>query len=269
MEKDILITELRNRVGVDNASVISDKTFDAFGEMWKPLFADDSKITDDTWKGPLEVLKQYAGQKRHDDAAFATKFKTDYETKAKAELDAKLEEARKAAIEEFKKSQPKPDDNSSDNGDQKLNELIDAKLNALSSDEGALGKLTKALTTFIEESNKRDKATQLTAVKQGLTEYLKGLGASSAPTIEDAIKDIEYGDKLDMEELKPKIKAAYEARFKRYFGDGGKPFGGGGSNDPYPHDDDMNDAIKKKVDALKKELEQQQSYQERLKNNFQ
>ena len=78
MEKDILIQNLRTVHISDNAKVISDKTFEGIAESVLTMFADDSKITEETWKLPVATLIQFAGQKRHDEKAFTEKFKSDY-----------------------------------------------------------------------------------------------------------------------------------------------------------------------------------------------
>ena len=78
MEKEILIQNLRERLGADKSGVISDRTMDALAQEWLPQFADDSKITDETWKFPVLMLNNYAGQKLHDDAATAEKLKKEY-----------------------------------------------------------------------------------------------------------------------------------------------------------------------------------------------
>lgn len=276
MEKEILIQNLRERLGADKASVISEKSFDAFGEMWKDRFADDAKITDDTWKEPLTILSQFAGQKRHDDASFAQRYQNDYDAKMKAEWEKKIEAAKAAAIEAYKKEQDGGNESKNggidDNGAKSMEEIIAEKvaqsIGKLTSEEGEIGKLSKLISGFIEESNKRDRTAQLKTTKSNLAEYLRGLGASSEPTIEDAINDIQYGDKLDLEELKPQIKNAYEARYKRYFGDGGKPFGGGGHSGDFVNDE-TKDAISKRIAKLADDVRQQQSYQQILVSNFQ
>lgn len=279
MEKEILIQNLRERLGADKASVISEKSFDAFGDMWKDRFADDTKITDDTWKEPLAILSQFAGQKRHDDASFAQKYQSDYDAKMKAEWEKKIEEAKAAAIEAYKKEMDKGGNggnggNGDNGGGAKTTEEIIAEqvaksIGKLTSEGGEIDKLGKLISGFIEESNKRDRAAQLKSAQDSLTEYLKGLGASSLASIEDVVKGLEYGDTIDLETLKPKVKTAYEAHYKRYYGDGGKPFGGGNGGNGGPEDDDMKDAVSKRIARLAEEVKQQQSYQETMQKNFQ
>ena len=110
MEKDILIQELRTKVGEDNCKVISDKTFDGIAESVLPMFADGSKITEETWKLPVATLIQFAGQKRFDEKTFTEKFKEDYakEYGAKHEKDVenRIKSAVEKALEDYKKAHP-------------------------------------------------------------------------------------------------------------------------------------------------------------------
>lgn len=270
MEKEILIQNLRTKLGADKAGVISDRTFDAFATDWLPQFADDSKITDDTWKFPLTVLTNYAGQKLHDDAEVSAKFKKEYEDS----LAAKIEEAKQAVIEQYKKEHPtaeppKPQDKP---GEKTMDELIAEKLSAaigdLTKEDGAIGKLTTKMTAFLNRSEAQEREAQVKSMKAQLTAHLKGKGASSDPVIEDAIRELEFGDKLDFDEFKTKAENAYEARFKRYYGDGGKPWGGKpGSSSPM--EDGVSDDIKNYIETAKKNAAQNANYQQELSKTFQ
>ena len=106
MEKEILIQNLRSKLGDDKSGVISDRTMDAFANMWLPRFNDDSKITDDTWTEPITFLTNYAGQKLHDDAAMADKLKKEIGDKFNADLAQKIKDAEAAAIAKYIKEHP-------------------------------------------------------------------------------------------------------------------------------------------------------------------
>ena len=116
MEKEILIQNLRERLGADKSGVISDRTMDALAQEWLPQFADDSKITDETWKFPVLMLNNYAGQKLHDDAATAEKLKKEFGDKLNQDLEKKIKEAKEAAIAEYIKAHPAPQDTNGGNG---------------------------------------------------------------------------------------------------------------------------------------------------------
>lgn len=65
MEKESLIEGLRSRLG-DNAAAVSDRSYDEIATAALPMFADDDKVTDDTWKVPVQMLSSLVGQYRHD-----------------------------------------------------------------------------------------------------------------------------------------------------------------------------------------------------------
>ena len=62
MEKEALIEGLKSKVGENDFGVLSGQTVDALVATFLPSFADDDKVTDETWKIPVEVVKNYAGQ---------------------------------------------------------------------------------------------------------------------------------------------------------------------------------------------------------------
>lgn len=273
MEKEILIQNLRTKLGADKSSVISDRTMESLVEDWLPSFADDTKITDDTWKFPIKVLTNYAGQKLHDDAAFSEKYKKDYEAQKQAEIEKKIREASDAAVAKYIKehpvTDPKPQDPPTLTEEEKLNKAVaDAVATAmagLTKEDGVIGKLSATVSDFIKKNEETARELSVKDAKTKLVEYLKNEGADSDPTIEDALKDIEYGEKIDLEELKAKVKAAYEARYKRYYGDGAKPLGGSNAN----HDANViSEEVKKYIEAKKKNAEDSTTYQKQLQERF-
>ena len=285
MEKEILIQNLRSKLGDDKSGVISDRTMDAFANMWLPRFNDDSKITDDTWTEPITFLTNYAGQKLHDDAAMADKLKKEIGDKFNADLAQKIKDAEAAAIAKYIKEHPQ--DNGGGNGGngggngnggnqggtKKMEELVAEQVAAamanLTKEDGVIGKLNTTLGDFIKTNQEKERNQSVANMKARLTDYLKEKGASNIPTIEDALLDIEYGDKLDFDELKAKVTTAYETRFKRYFGDGGKPFGGGsqGGNGG-GNGNGLSEDIKAYIDQAKKDAAETQNYSESLTKNF-
>ena len=233
MEKDILIQNLRTRIGEDNASIISDKTFDGIADAYLPMFSDDSKITDDMWNYPVAVLNAYAGQKRHDDKVFAEKFKSDYAVQHQKDVDDRIKEATEKAIEEYKKSLEGAGDGSKGNGDgdgnapddmeERINAILGEKLKER---DDELTKLRKTIEDITASQKEREKTAQKDSVKAALKQHLQSLKANNEACIEDALDSLDYGDEPTLEGLKQTAVAAYEKRYKRYYGDGGKPFGG-------------------------------------------
>lgn len=264
MEKTALIQEFKTRVGEDDAMVISDKTFEGIADEMLPSFADDTKITDETWKLPIAILKKYAGQKRHDDMEFTKKYKTDYEAEHEKDVNARIEAAKLAAVEEYKKAHPekqekKDGDNTNDDIDTKVSNAVEEKIKTLLGADSEFGKLSKGMTEFLESQKNREKTETRNRVKAELKKHLIDQKANSEVCVDDALEDIEYGDNPTFDALKETARAAYEKRYKRYFADGGKPFGGdtsggggGGEDDPY----------KKHVERLKDQAKDAQEYEQ-------
>jgi len=157
MEKDILIQNLRTKVGEDNAKVISDKTFDGIAESVLPMFADDSKITDETWKLPVATLIQFAGQKRFDEKTFTEKFKSDYAREYaiqhEKDVDGRINAAVAKALEDYKREHPENGGGTGGNGgasadelDTKVQDAVKKALEGLTGADSEFGKMTAILS---------------------------------------------------------------------------------------------------------------------------
>ena len=276
MEKDILIQGLKTRIGEDDAKVISDKTFDGVATEVLSVFADDSKITDETWKLPVALLKQFAGQKRFDEKNFTEKFKSDYAkeyaTQHEKDVETRIAAAVAKALDDYKKEHPEVKPNPQPGQETKGGDDLEAKVNAAVAKalEGVTGKdseLSKSLASinsFVKSQQEREKAEVLNRVKSQLKEHLKALKANNEACIDDAWDDIEYGDTPTFEGLKQAVISAYEKRYKRYYADGGKPFGGdstGGRGGD-------NSFVKDRIEQLKKEAEDSAKYATELEKDF-
>lgn len=235
MQKDILIQELRTRVGEDDAKVISDKTFDGFAENYLSLFEKDDDITDDTWKAPVAALKMFAGQKRHDDKVFAERYKSEYEAQHQKDVDARIADATAKAIEEFKKTLENAGDKGGDgegtktdpNADDSMEERMRAFMeNALKERDKQIEDFKNTIKELTESQKEREKTARIGSVKSALKQHLLDLKANNEACIDDALDSIDFGDEPKLEDFKQTAVAAYEKRYKRYYGDGGKPFGG-------------------------------------------
>lgn len=234
MEKDILIQNLRTKVGEDNCKVISDKTFDGIAESVLPMFADDSKITDDTWKLPVATLVQFAGQKRFDEKAFTEKYKEDYAkeyaTQHEKDVEERIRLATEKALEEYKKTKPEEKEEEK-NGepediDKKVSAAVAEAIKGLTGADSELGKSLASINAFVTKQTEREKTEIRNRVKADLKKHLLDLKANNEACIDDALDDIEYGDSPTFDGLKQTAISAYEKRYKRYYADGGKPFGG-------------------------------------------
>lgn len=273
MEKDILIQNLRTRIGEDNASIISDKTFDGIANAYLPMFSDDSKITDEMWTYPVAVLNAYAGQKRHDDKVFAEKYKADYEAQHQKDVDERIKEATEKALEEYKKSLEGEGGSKKGNGDgdgKKAADDMEERIKAILGDklkerDDELTKLRKTIDDITASQKEREKTARISSVKSALKQYLLDLKANNEACIEDALDSIDFGDDPTLDGLKQTAIAAYEKRYKRYYGDGGKPFGGesaggngGGSGS----------IVKGHIERVKQQVQDAEDYAKEIEARF-
>lgn len=272
MQKDILIQELRTRVGEDDAKVISDKTFDGFAENYLKQFEKDEEITDDTWAVPVAALKMFAGQKRHDDKVFAEAFKKEYETQHQKDVDDRIAAATAKAIEDFKKTledkdgdkdgdKDKDKDKSADDMDERIRKILGEVTKERDEQIDELKNTIKELT---ESQKEREKTARISSVKAALKKHLQDLKANNDACIEDALDGIDFGDDPKFDELKQTAIDAYEKRYKRYYGDGGKPFGGesaGGGGG-------TGSLIKDHIERAKQQAEDAAKYDEETRSRF-
>ncbi len=282
MEKDILIQNLKTKVGEDNSKVISDKTFDGIAESVLPMFADDSKITDETWKLPVATLIQFAGQKRFDEKEFTEKFKADYAKEYGAQhekdVETRINAAVAKALEDYKKEHPEGGGGKGGEDpkdiDVKVQEAVKNALAGLTGADSELGKSLATINQFVKTQQEREKTETLNRVKTQLQSYLteletaarKGgsIPAEITALIEDTVKYLEYGENPTYDELKSTVKTAYEKEYKRRYPNGGKPFGGdstGGSGGG-------SDFVKDRIERLKQEAQDSANYATELEKTF-
>ena len=275
MEKDILIQGLRTRIGEDDAKIISDKTFDGVATEVLGLFADDTKVTEETWKLPVALLKQFAGQKRFDEKSFAESFKDKYSKQYQAEhekdVETRINTAVAKALEDYKKEHPENGGGDGGKGgaseeslDEKVAKAVKEAMAGLTGADSDFGKMTATMTNFMKSQMEREKTATLNSVKAELKKHLIALKANNEACIDDALDDIEYGDNPTFDALKQTAVSAYEKRYKRYYADGGKPFGGDGTGEQGGE----NGFVKKTIDRLKKEAEESANYATDLEKTF-
>ena len=275
MEKDILIQNLRTKVGEDNCKSISDKTFEGIAESVLPMFADDSKITDETWKLPVATLIQFAGQKRFDEKAFTEKFKEDYAKEYAAQhekdVESRISTAVAKALEDYKKEHPENGGGNGGNGgtsaddlDAKVQDAVKKALAGMTGADSEFGKMTATMNAFMKSQMEREKTATLNSVKSELKKHLIALKANNEACIDDALDDIEYGDNPTFDGLKQSAVSAYEKRYKRYYADGGKPFGGDGTGG----NGGGNDFVKERIARLQKEAKDNADYATEQEKTF-
>ncbi|MBQ9652282.1 MAG: hypothetical protein IJV13_08770 [Prevotella sp.] len=274
MEKDILIQNLRTRVGEDNCKSISDKTFEGIANVYLPLFTDDTKITEETWKFPVAALTEYAGQKRHDDAVFTEKFKADYAkeyaTQHEKDVEERIRVATEKALEDYKKDHPETggDGNKGGGGGEdtqaKIDEAVAKAMEKLTGKDSELAKSLATISSFVTNQTEREKTETKNRVRAELKQHLVNLKANNEACIDDALDDIDYGDNPTFEGLKQSVISAYEKRYHRYYADGGKPFGG----DSTGGNSGGSSFVKDRIDRLKKEAAANAEYAAEVEKTF-
>ena len=286
MEKDILIQNLKTKVGEDNCKVISDKTFEGIANVYLPLFADDSAITEETWKFPIAALTEFAGQKRFDDKAFAEKFKADYAkeyaTQHEKDVEERIRAAAAKAVEDYKKEHPENGgQGGSGNGSQsaeelnaKVQEAVKKALEELTGAESDFGKMSAAFSEFVKSQKEREKTDNQNRVKSELLKYLTETEKAArnggdvpveiANLIEDTVRYLDYGENPTFDGLKSAVTAAYEKEFKRRYPNGGKPFGGNGTGG----NGGDNSFVKDRIAKLQKEAEDNAKYASEIEKTF-
>ncbi len=240
MEKETLISNLKQRVGENDFGVLSERTIDNLVEQFMPMFADDEKITDETYALPVNLLKSYAGQYRHDVKDGIGKGlaenKEAWETEQKKAQEKALADALEKAKAEWdathKGDGNKEPDKQEPDIDKKIQDAITNALGSLTGEEGPIGKLTKQVGDYMAAQIAKEKAANIAKAKSDLRDFLIELGAdeNKPRVIELALNEVEIGDSPVMSDLQKLAKSKYESLYKDLYGDGGKPFAGGMGN---------------------------------------
>lgn len=244
MEKTNLIQEFKNRVGEDNHEFISDQTFDAMAAVYLPRFAEDDKITDDTWKEPIEALKNFAGQTK----SSRMKFAQDFEAQNKEKQQKAIDDAVAAAKAEWEKTNGKGGDGEGNGGKggkggdgdgendatskavaKALNDYNE-KLFGKDGKSGLIGGQLNQTAEFIKAQTKSQEQAKLSEIGKALKEFLTGEKANKEFAVNLAVKNICGGiediAKADIDALKLSVKKEYEQIYLEAYGNSAKPFGG-------------------------------------------
>lgn len=272
MEKEALIENLKEKVGENDFRVLSEQTVNALVDTFLPSFADDEKITDETWKMPVEVLKNYVGQYRHDLATKATEEKARLERekeKAVNELVEKRLEELKAEWEKAQKNtatEVVPDKNK-EVVNEDLEKSIIAKLFGEDGKSGLIGGQLSMTAEFIANSRKTAEAEKISNIKRQLKDYLvKERRASREPVVNLALENLEITSESNIDEKKIEVEKIYEQRYKEFYADGGKPYGGdtaGGDIDGSPDKD-----VKAYLEAKRKADEERAEKLSNIRKTF-
>nr|DAJ98095.1 MAG TPA: hypothetical protein [Caudoviricetes sp.] len=265
MEKEALIRELKDRIGEPDFAVLSERTVDALVSPLIPSFADDEKITDESWTLPVAMLKNYIGQYRHDlaEGTEAEKVRLAKENEATIKnLSNKKFEEIKAEWEQKHKTEPTGNEGGKGENEksdvEKALEAYNIKLFGEDGKGGLIGGKLNETSDFIANSKKAAEAEKISNIKKRLKDYLvEERKASRDAVVNLAIKDLEVASDSDIDELKIKVEKIYEERYKDFYGDSGKPFGGdsagGTGNDG--GSDEVTEYLKKRSEAATKQAE--------------
>lgn len=237
MEKEALISALKEKAGVDN---LSERTYDEVATMFLPQFADDEKITEETWKFPLQMVKSMSGQLRHDLSGGISAFKTQFETDNKAAQEKAIADAIAAAKAEWEKangggnSNQQNQQNNQPDIDQKIADAMAKAISGLTGEEGAIGKLSKQLSDYLTQQAEKEKAATEEQMRSELRELVMsfdGLDEDDV-VVENTMLKLNISKDREMSAMKAEAKSIYEKVYKKFVEKhgGGQPFTGGGSS---------------------------------------
>ena len=232
MEKNLLIQNLKTKAGVDN---LSDRTYDEVATLFLSQFAEDDKVTDDTYSIPLQMLKTMSGQLRHDVADGINKGKSQWENDQKTAQQKAIDDAMAAFKAQWEKDHPTNEPPKNDppkdekNLEEKIAEAVKAAMGGLTAEDGALGKITKQFTDYMAKQEQEKKDAIVNKIREDLKSYLLDVRmADREPVVNLAIKEMEIKEDSDFDKLKIEVEKKYETLYKDFYGDSDSgPYAGG------------------------------------------
>lgn len=254
MEKNLLIQNLKSKAGVDN---LSDRTFDEVATVFLSQFAEDDKITDDSYTLPIQMLKTMSGQLRHDVADGITKGKTQWETEQKTAQQKAIDDAMAAFKAQWEKDHPDPNKQEPPQDEktmeEKIAEAVTKAMGGLTAEDGALGKLTKQFTDYMAKQEQEKKDAIVNGIRENLKSYLLDERfADREPVVNLAIKEMEIKEDSDFDKLKIEVEKKYEKLYKEFYGESGSgPYAGGAGAGT-----DSNKEFENYINSKKKEAEE-------------
>lgn len=230
MEKELFLTTLKGKAQVDN---LSDRTYDEVAALWLPSFADDSKITDESWNIPVQMLKTMSGQLRHDVSVGIASGKNQWELEASTARQKAIDDAVAAAKTEWEKStKSAPDDKPGqqpEDLDAKVAAAVAKAMAGVTGEDGTIGKLSKQLNDFLVASAAKEKAQTEAEIRSQIRSHLISRGVDEDDyALEITMEKLAIGENPDVAALSAKAEKDYEAIYKRmHKGEGAQPFAGG------------------------------------------
>lgn len=275
MDQETLVSELRTRVGDTD---LSERTVTEVAKNALPMFADDSKITDDLWNFTVGTVRTAMGQERAERKDWITR---QQETLAAADKTAR-EKWQKEFEDKWAKEHPSPKpvvktptkaQDSTGTDEEKISAAVtkalegyNAKLFGEDGKSGLIGGQLATTGEFIKQSTEKAKEQKIESMRKELKDYLVGKKASREPVINLAIKEMKLDEGTDIDKAKIEVEKSYEAKYKEFYGDGGKPFGGdsaGGTGNADPDEE-----VKRYLEGQAAKLAERQKRTETLKKSF-
>lgn len=266
MEQETLVSELRTRVGDPD---ISERTISQVAQSALPMFADDSKITDDLWNFAVTTVKSAVGQERANRKDWITKQQETLAASDKTAREKWQKEFEAKWNEDHNAGEPAPQPVKDDNIEEAVKKALgdyNTKLFGEDGKSGLIGAQLASTSEFIKQSNAKAKEQKIESMRKELKDYLVGKKASREPVINLAIKEMALDENTDIDKAKIEVEKSYESKFKEFYGDGGKPFGGesaGGEGSANPDED-----VRKYLEGLAAKQADRQKRTEALKKSF-
>lgn len=251
-----------NNAQVDN---LSDRTISEIVEMFYPSFTDDEKITDDSWKLPVQMIKTMSGQLRHDTSAGINAFKTKFEEESKTTNQKAIDDAIAAFKAQWEKDHPIVDPNKKPEEKPDVTKLVAEQvaeqMKALTGEGSEFQKLSKQFSDYLAAQALKDKAASEEELRKQVLKHViafDDLDEDDA-IVENVMLKLDFKGDKTLDDLKNEAKGLYETAFKKYITKhgGAQPFsgggGGGGGLDPL---------IKGHIDRVAAEAKDAEDYRE-------
>lgn len=266
MEKETLIQTLRNKVGENDFDTLSQRTLNSIIDPLVPMFSDDTKVTDETWTLPVNMLKNYIGQYRHDLADGLKNGKTAWESEQAAGLQKQIDTAVAKAKEQWLQENQQPAPAPQPEPTPQLpsaDEITKQVIASLTGADGVLGKMNTTMQAFMEDYNRRQREQVESGIRDALRSYLVDeLNADREAVVNLAIQETKIPDKADIESLKADVKNRYETRYKEFYGD----MGTGGMNGAFGGGKDSEDDFKEFIAERQRAVEEAKKGADALKS---
>ena len=249
-----------NNAQVDN---LSDRTISEIVEMFYPSFTEDDKITDESWKLPVQMIKTMSGQLRHDTSAGINAFKTKFEEESKTTNQKAIDDAIAAFKAQWEKDHPIVDPKEKPDVAKIVAEQVAEQMKALTGEGSEFQKLSKQFGDYLAAQAAKDKAASEEELRRQVLKHViafDDLDEDDA-IVENVMLKLDFKGDKTLDDLKTESKSLYETAFKKYITKhgGAQPFtgggGGGGGVDPL---------VKSHIDRVAAEAKDAEEYRESI-----